>query len=310
MDAEYEFHPIANACPLMNDAELESLIADIKANGLNKEIELYQGMVLDGRNRYRACKTANVPIRTRNFAARDDAHAVDYVVSANLRRKQYSVDQLSMSAQKLADMKVGGGGNQYTTKCIGENSPMQNQAEEAPVAAPISLKKAAEKDGVGYEAAKRARKVANKAPAAVEPVLQGKIKIKDAEKLIKEKGGKPTESDVQKLIEEKEKPKVKEAAPKLREKPAKAHQKPEARAAAAAVVDGKTTEAEAVRCGIPRPVLRNAIIAEEARSEIKVDHETYQLILWCLHPDRIKDDRDLKAKYERAFLAFSKLRGM
>ena len=378
MDADYEFHPIANAFPLMNDVEFAELIADIRGNGLIKEIDLYQGKVLDGRNRYNACKKAGVPIRTRNFAARDEDHAISHAISANLRRKHYTDDQLSMSAQTLANMKAGD--NQFIAKEVPEISGTSDQQPEKPIEAPkISLKDAAKKVGVKYKSAERARTVANKAEAVVEPVTQGKITIREAEKLIEEKGaGKVTEADVQKLIEEKEKPKTREAKPTPMKpavaKPERAHQKPEVRAAAAAVVDGKITEAEAVRKGIARPVLRLAIVAEEARREIKVDradlaltaqekfdaairqekrrleaafeervkaeandrveklalpyyyekiseadrviksrkgfmpHETYKLILACLHPDRIKDDQNLKAKYERAFLAFSNLK--
>jgi hypothetical protein len=49
----YEFHPLANVFPLIEGAEFGELVADIKANGLNERIEMYEGMMLDGRNRYR-----------------------------------------------------------------------------------------------------------------------------------------------------------------------------------------------------------------------------------------------------------------
>jgi hypothetical protein len=50
----YEFHPFADAFPMMTDREHAELVADIKANGLWEQISLYQDKILDGRNRYKA----------------------------------------------------------------------------------------------------------------------------------------------------------------------------------------------------------------------------------------------------------------
>ena len=51
---EFEFHPIANLFPLMDDASLAELADDIKAHGLKEWIKLWQDKVIDGRNRYHA----------------------------------------------------------------------------------------------------------------------------------------------------------------------------------------------------------------------------------------------------------------
>lgn len=56
----YTAHPAANAFPMMDDKRYAELLEDIKANGLRQKIILCDGMILDGRNRYKACKDAGV----------------------------------------------------------------------------------------------------------------------------------------------------------------------------------------------------------------------------------------------------------
>src|SRR5258705_10815697 len=80
------FHPLADLFPLLEGDEFEQLVADIKANGLIEDIVLYDGMILDGRNRYRACLAAGVPPTTYN-ADKWIADPAAFVVSANIRRR-------------------------------------------------------------------------------------------------------------------------------------------------------------------------------------------------------------------------------
>ena len=168
-----EFHPIANAFPLMDDRELAELTADIKANGLKTEIDLYQGRILDGRNRYRACQAAGVVVRTRNFAARDEEHAISFAISANLKRKQYSKSQLEAAAAELANLKRGD--NQHT----GEDRP------NGPSSEPISQAEAAKKLGVSHRNVKRAAAVRKADPTAFQEVKAGKTTTGAAERKIR-----------------------------------------------------------------------------------------------------------------------------
>jgi hypothetical protein len=78
------FHPIAEKFPLIEGEEFDRLVEDVRANGLAQPIVLYQGKIIDGRNRYRACRKAGVEPKFATFPGGDP---VTYVISLNLRRR-------------------------------------------------------------------------------------------------------------------------------------------------------------------------------------------------------------------------------
>ena len=56
-------HEASALFPILGKDDLETLAADIKSNGLLEPISLYDGKVLDGRNRLNACKLVGVTPR-------------------------------------------------------------------------------------------------------------------------------------------------------------------------------------------------------------------------------------------------------
>jgi ParB-like chromosome segregation protein Spo0J len=95
---EIKVHLVADIFPMMSDEELADLAADIKANGQVHPILLdCDGLLLDGRNRARACEIAGVkPL----FAtiAQPIPDPLAYVVSLNVKRRNMSASQKAMSA--------------------------------------------------------------------------------------------------------------------------------------------------------------------------------------------------------------------
>lgn len=95
-------HPIAEMFPALEGAELDSLAADIKANGLRVPITLHDGLVLDGRNRLRACELAGVAPRFEEWSG--EGSPVSWVVSINLHRRHLNESQRAMVAARAKPM--------------------------------------------------------------------------------------------------------------------------------------------------------------------------------------------------------------
>ena len=66
-----KFHAACLLFPKLPDAELRQLAADIKSNGLRNPIVRLDGKILDGRNRFYACRLAGVKPSFVAFAGDD-----------------------------------------------------------------------------------------------------------------------------------------------------------------------------------------------------------------------------------------------
>jgi ParB-like chromosome segregation protein Spo0J len=58
------YHSIADVFPLLEQGEFDALVADIQQYGLREPVVLFEGKILDGRNRYRASLQAGVECPT------------------------------------------------------------------------------------------------------------------------------------------------------------------------------------------------------------------------------------------------------
>lgn len=99
-----EFHEYAGIFPLLEGREFAELCNDIKANGQREPIWVYEGKILDGRNRFRACNAVGVTPRTAPYTG-DDPLA--FVISLNLHRRHLSESQRGMVAAAIANMAQG-----------------------------------------------------------------------------------------------------------------------------------------------------------------------------------------------------------
>lgn len=119
-----KFHPLSELFPLMQGREFDELVADIKAHGLREPITTLDGMILDGRNRWRACEAAGAEPRTCEYHGEDP---LGWVVSLNLHRRHLDESQRAIVAAKIANL---GDGQRKSASPIGERAVTQGEAAQ------------------------------------------------------------------------------------------------------------------------------------------------------------------------------------
>ena len=160
---QYKPHPIADIFPLISGKEFVELKEDIRKHGVLQPVVLYEGRILDGRNRYRAAQEVGAEIPTTEYLGNDP---VGYVVSMNLARRHLNESQRAMIAAELANMPPH-------RPPKGANLPPSTSAAEA-----------ARKLNVSERSVKTAKKVKREAiPEVVEKVQAGEMPVSVAAKV-------------------------------------------------------------------------------------------------------------------------------
>lgn len=95
---DYEFHEYCLMFPPADEITIEEMSYDIQKNGLSDPVVLYEGKILDGRNRYLACKKAGLKPRTVEY---DGDDPLSFVISKNLHRRHLTNAQKAMMASRI-----------------------------------------------------------------------------------------------------------------------------------------------------------------------------------------------------------------
>lgn len=170
INGEIPFHPVAEIFPLMTGQAFEDLKVDIQEHGLREPIWIHAGQIIDGRNRYLACREMGVPIRARELPGGDDL--VSFVVSLNLHRRHLNESQRGMVGAKVAKMKRGNptGANQYQ-KGNGRILPVPK----------VSNRQAAEMLNISQDPVKKGKVVLKQGvPELVQAVESGEVSVSAA----------------------------------------------------------------------------------------------------------------------------------
>ena len=145
-----KYHEAANIFPLMDEDELRTLAEDIGLRGQLVPIEICDGMIIDGRNRWAACEFAGIEPLTVEVNPKDP---VAYVLSLNLHRRHLDETQRAMVGGRAKGVYEKQAKERLSTN--GGHSGRAN----CPQATGKSRDKAGEAAGVSGKSVDRAAKV-------------------------------------------------------------------------------------------------------------------------------------------------------
>jgi ParB-like chromosome segregation protein Spo0J len=181
-------HPIADVWPMMDEAKLAELADDIRKNGQLVPVWLYEGKILDGRNRWAACKIAGFEPKTKEYTG-DEPTA--FAVSLNDRRRHMNKGALAAVAAELEPF-FAADAKRRQQKAGKEHGRGQKVVEKVPQPidtkpSPKAREEAAKSVGVNDRYVSDAKKVKQEAPEVFERLKAGKITLQDAKREVAKK---------------------------------------------------------------------------------------------------------------------------
>jgi hypothetical protein len=180
-------HPVCRLFPAMSDEELNRLADDIRRRGLLHPIVVHQGAILDGRHRLEACRRARVKPRFANWDGKGSL--VDWIVAQNVGRRQLTPSQKAVIALELLPLLEAEAKQGLRPK---RGRPKKSAHQCALFSGDVSVRKpvrrtdeAAHIMAASPRYVQIAQRLKRKAPEVLPLVAEGKIHLRDAERLAK-----------------------------------------------------------------------------------------------------------------------------
>lgn len=157
-----ELHPLCTLFPRMSGYELECLKLDIKENGLRTPITTFQGMILDGGNRYQACVDLNINPTFEEFSG---SAIGAFVLTSNLHRRHLTAPQQAAIVSSV----------QNWAKAQTVGNPQLRQSAQLDTA-----KDRAAISGAPHRTQQKADRIAKASPELAAKVARGEISLNKA----------------------------------------------------------------------------------------------------------------------------------
>lgn len=195
---EMEFHSISAIFPPMTNDEFQELCESIKKDGLENPIVVYEEKILDGRNRYRACRHVGVEPELVEY---DGDDPVGFALRLNLQRRNLTAGQKAVIVEKSsAVIKAEAArrqrgtwadpgqqiGSKEHSATVGVNSPPRTERgvfRENAQKTGRSADESASRAGVSATSIKKARQLLKTAdPETIAAVESGEMSLNKAVK--------------------------------------------------------------------------------------------------------------------------------
>ena len=184
---------LRNVIPALTSAEYEELEDSIQREGCRDPIIVWNGLIIDGHNRYDICKKNNVPFDVRDMEFDDKGDALTWMITNQLGRRNLNSAQKIELALKRDEL-------------IGTNIGMAGEKSQCNIALSTEKRKEIAKEvNVGERNVAKVKKVLEVAPEEVKDKMRkGEISINKAHKSVspskpKKPKPKPEETPVPKM---------------------------------------------------------------------------------------------------------------
>jgi len=167
---KYERHAYSEVFGDMDDESFKALVDDIDINGLKEKIAVFEGKIMDGWHRYKAC--LELGLEKIPMFEWEGSDPVGYVISRNHHRRHSTPSQRALSITELVDMSK-------------KNGRPPKFLEKHGNIATFSLDQAAAIAEVSKRTIQDAKKTSEKGIAEVkEAVMKGEMYVSDAAKIV------------------------------------------------------------------------------------------------------------------------------
>jgi hypothetical protein len=177
----------------MSGEELDSLAENIKENGLQEPIKLFEGKVLDGRNRAMACAKADQPPRFVQWH-KNGVGPLAFVIAENLERRHLSTSQrAAIAAMLLPELRKEARARQADAGRHGAKGGRGNRnlkplAKNCAKGSGKSAQLAAARFGVSARTIEKAAALGSKKPGILHQIAKGKVTLEQADKALNSRG--------------------------------------------------------------------------------------------------------------------------
>lgn len=177
---DLDSHPVADLFPMMDAMAFGELLQDIAQHGVREPIWTLNNTIIDGRNRYKACKELGLRPPIREYTGADDtASLVAFVLSLNLKRRHLTSSQRAVLALEVEKMLAVEAKERQGTR----NDIVQKFEQSA---AGRASEQAAAITGTNRQYVSDAKKIAEKAPELLNEIRSGAKTITEAKRELKE----------------------------------------------------------------------------------------------------------------------------
>ncbi len=176
------WHPLANLAPLMTEERLITLAESVKEHGLQDPVVIFEGKVLDGRNRMLACERAG---RAPKFTKwhENGISPLEFVITKNVRREMTFDQRAAWAAKLVPELR-----KEAEKRTGGRPKKGQKPSAEVREVSGKSAEHAARKVGISARSVEKAVALEKKRGGTLDEILNGRTTLAKAEKEIYNEG--------------------------------------------------------------------------------------------------------------------------